>query len=200
MVDRVTLAQMGAGRTMRPATPADIKQIRALICEAIDESPFYNAQFKAHEKVRLNEDFLLALISADPWFVPVILYKGEFAGFIVSTPELGVLWAVWVYISPRFRQTAIALTSIGFLVRHWDNGRFHKISCFVRPENTRSEAVMTHFGFERTALLRNHIFGQDYLLLERPLNKTRDGYDPPLAFGRINALRRKLRHVLSRAR
>ena len=200
MTDTDNLAQMGAGRTMRPATPADIKQIRALICEAIDESPFYNAEFKAHEKARLNEGFLLALIAADPWFLPVILYKNEFAGFIISTPELGVLWAVWVYISPRFRQTAIALTSIGFLVRHWDNGRFHKISCFVRPENTRSEAVMTHFGFVRTVLLRHHIFGQDYLLLERPLNKATDGYHAPLAFGRIDAMRRKLRQALRRTR
>ena len=107
MDESINVVQMGAGRTMRPATPADIKLIRAHICEAIDESPFYNAQFKAHEKARLNEDFLLALISSDPWFVPVIIYKGDFAGFIVSTPELGVLWAVWVYISPRFRQTAI---------------------------------------------------------------------------------------------
>ena len=198
MDESVNVVQMGAGRTMRPATPADIKLIRAHICEAIDESPFYNAQFKAHEKARLNEDFLLALISADPWFVPVIIYKGDFAGFIVSTPELGVLWAVWVYISPRFRQTAIALTSIGFLVRHWDNGRFHKISCFVRPENERSVAVMTHFGFERTALLRSHIFGQDYLLLERPLTKAGDSYDGQIGFGRINTLRRKLRYAFGK--
>jgi RimJ/RimL family protein N-acetyltransferase len=185
-----------AGRRIRPATPADIGVIRSLLLEAIDTSPYYNETFKAHEKARLSADFLLALISADPWYVPVIEYRDEVAGFVISIPEFGVLWATWVYVSPAFRRTAIAVAAIGMLVRRWDNGQFHKISCYVRPDNTRSETVMAHFGFERTALLRSHLFGQDYLLMERPLNKVNDGYANEIRLGRIRLLKLRLRALL----
>jgi RimJ/RimL family protein N-acetyltransferase len=190
-------ADLKAGRSIRPAAPADIPMIRAYLAEAIDSSPFYNDAFKAHEKARFSADFLLALISADPWYVPIIHYKGEVAGFGISTPEFGVLWATWIYISPKFRRTGIALAAIGMLVRRWDNGRFHKISCYVRSDNTRSEAVMAHFGFVRTALLRAHLFGQDYWLMERPLNKTVAGYADDIRLGRLRLMKLRLRHLLA---
>lgn len=189
---------IGGGRTIRPAMLDDVALLRSLIVEAIEASPYYNEAFKTAETARLNEAFLRALIMADPWYVPLIMHRGEVAGFILQLPDCGVLWAVWIYINPRFRETAIALAAIGFLIRHWDNGRFHKVSCLVSPENERSRAVMTHFGFTQTALLRNHIFGQDYLLLERPFTKTQDGYAPPLQFGRMSALRQRLRRLLGR--
>jgi RimJ/RimL family protein N-acetyltransferase len=190
-------ADLKAGRRIRPATPADIGVIRALLGEAIDTSPHYNDAFKRQEKARFSADFLLALILADPWYVPIIEYRGEVAGFVISIPEFGVLWATWVYVSPAFRRTAIAVAAIGMLVRRWDNGQFHKISCYVRPDNTRSEAVMAHFDFERTALLRAHLFGQDYLLMERPLSKVREGYAGEIRLGRIRLLKLRLR-ALSR--
>ncbi|MDQ8730701.1 GNAT family protein [Bradyrhizobium sp. LHD-71] len=190
--------EIGGGRTIRAATLDDVALLRSLIVEAIDASPYYNDAFKAAEKARLSEAFLRALIIADPWYVPLIMHRGEVAGFILQLPDCGVLWAVWIYINPRFRETAIALAAIGFLIRHWDQGRFHKVSCLVSPANERSRAVMMHFGFTQTALLKNHLFGQDYLLLERPFNKTEEGYAPPLQFGRITALRYGLRRLLGR--
>lgn len=198
MTGAVDSTQLGAGRMVRAATPDDIAQIRAHLVEAIDTSPYYNDAFKNHEKARLGADFLLALISADPWYVPVICYKGKMAGFVLTTPEVGVLCATWIYVSPDFRQTAIAIAAIGSLIRHWDHGRFHKISCYVRPENTRAESVMMHFGFTQTALLRTHMFGEDYLLLERPLTKAADDYSPGLRLGRINLMRLRLTHALRR--
>lgn len=195
MRDADKSVQIGGGRVIRAAEPGDIGQIRACICEAIDTSPFYNAEFKAFEKARLNENVLRALVAADPWFVPVVMFKGEFAGFVVTIPDCGVLWASWIYIHPRFRQTAIAVAAVGFLVRRWDNNRFHKTIALVRPENTAAEAVNAHFGFKRVAVLPNHMFGQDYVLMERPFNRTVDVYDPPLDVGRLTMLRLKLRQT-----
>ena len=196
MDDVVNFADIGGGRTVRAATSDDIAQIRAHLIEAIDTSPYYNDAFKANEKARLGTDFIFALIAANPWYVPIISYKGKMAGFILTTPEQGVLCAAWIYVSPHFRQTSIAIAAIGFLIRRWDHGRFHKISCYIRPDNARAEAVMKHFGFEQTALLRTHMFGEDYLLLERPLTKSADGYDKGPQLGRINLARLKIKHAL----
>lgn len=189
---------MGGGRIIRPATAADIAQLRASIVEAVDDSPFYNADFKAHEKARLNERFLLSLIAADPWYVTLMIYRGEIAGFVILTPELGVLWAAWIYVAPRFRRTAIALYAIKSLIRRFDNGRFHKVLSLVAPANERYVTVLKRLGYIEIALLREHMFGEDYLLLEVPFNKIVPGYAPPINFGRINLLKFKLRSMFGR--
>ena len=186
---------MGQGRSLRPATTGDIAQLCTLIAEAVDASPYYNADFKAYEKARLSGRFLLALIAADPWYVTLIVDRGENVGFIIQIPEQGVLWAAWIYVSQGVRQTAIALPAIKSMVRHWDNGRFHKISSLVAPANERYVRVLKRLGFVETALLRAHLFGEDYLLMEMPLNKSRAGYPPPVDFGRVMQIKTRLRSL-----
>lgn len=187
---------MGGGRTLRSATASDIAQLRAHIVDAVDTSPFYNLEFKTFEKARLNEGFLRALIAADPWYVPLIVYRGEIIGFIIQIPDQGVLWAAWIYVSPRMRQSAIAISAIKTMVRHWDNGSFHKISSLVSPANERYVAVLKRLGFAETALLREHLFGEDYLLLETSLTKSHGGYAAPISFGRLASLKARLRSLV----
>lgn len=198
MTESANAIDMGSGRIVRPATIADIPQLRASIVEAVDDSPFYNAHFKAHEKARLNERFLLSLMAADPWYVTLMVYRGEIAGFVILTPELGVLWAAWIYVAPRFRRTAIALYAIKSLIGHFDNGCFHKVLSLVAPANERYVAVLKRLGYIEIALLREHMFGEDYLLLEVPFNKTSSGYAPPVNFGRMNLLKFRLKSMLGR--
>ena len=62
-------------------------------------------------------------------------------------------------------------------ISHWDDGRFHKIATYTKTGNEAAEAIMGRMGFAHVATLRQHIFGEDYLLFERPLNKTMPGYD-----------------------
>lgn len=198
MTSSANAIDMGSGRIVRPATIADIAQLRVSIVEAVDESPFYNAHFKAHEKARLNERFLLSLMAADPWYVTLMVYRGEIAGFVILTPELGVLWAAWIYVTPRFRRTAIALYAIKSLIRHFDNGCFHKVLSLVAPANERYVAVLKRLGYIEIALLREHMFGEDYLLLEVPFNKTAPDYAPPVNFGRTNPLKFRLKSMFGR--
>jgi RimJ/RimL family protein N-acetyltransferase len=169
-----------AGVTVRPASAADLLHVRAILIEAIDTSPFYGTQFKAHEKRRLDDLFLRTLIAVDPWHVALSFSGQEIAGVILTVPEFGTLWSPWIYIAPAFRTQGLGLAMIRRMLRHWDNGRFHKIACYVRPENKAARAVFTRFGFAEIAHLRNHMFGEDYLLFERPLNKVTDGYDDGL--------------------
>ena len=189
---------MGGGRMLRPATASDMAQLRAHIVDAIDASPFYDLEFKAFEKSRLSEGFLRALIAADPWYVPLILDRGEIVGFIIQIPDQGVLWAAWIYVSPRMRQSAIAISAIRTMVRHWDNGCFHKISSLVSPANERYVAVLKRLGFAETALLRRHLFGDDYLLLEMPLTKSHAHYAAPISFGRLASLKARWRSLVRR--
>jgi L-amino acid N-acyltransferase YncA len=192
------LAMEPSSRSVRAATPADLQNVRAQLWEAIDASPYYSERFKAHEKSRFGIPYLRALIAADPWHVAVVQQSSQIAGFAISTPELGTLWSSWTYVAPQFRAQALGVYLTRTMIRHWDNGRFHKIACLVRPDNRVTLSLVAHFGFSKMALLKQHIFGEDYWLLERPLNKSIEGYDNGISMSRLRLLRLKIGDVIGR--
>jgi len=185
--------------TVRAARPRELKRVRALLAEAIDASPYYGNAFKRHEKSRFSEGYLRALLAADPWHVALAVQGPEIAGFVLTTPEYGTLWSPWVYVAPQHQTRALGILLIRFMIRHWDNGRFHKIACHVRPDNRTARAVFRHFGFAEIALLKQNTFGEDVLLLERPLNKSESGYDDGVRLGRLHLLGLRIGDLFGRS-
>ena len=58
---------------VRAATAADLDLIHTQLMAVIDESPHYNAEFKAWEKARLTKSYLVTLQHEDPWHVMSLL-------------------------------------------------------------------------------------------------------------------------------
>jgi len=188
----------GAPGMMRPAQPGDVAAVRRLIADALDESPYYGARFKAHEKARLNSALLRTLIEVDPWHVALLRDGDDINGLALTIPEFGNLWSPWAYVSPAARRRALGVAMVRSMVQHWDHGRFHKISCYVRPDNRTARAVFRRVGFVEMALLAHHIVGEDVILMERPLTKVVEGYDEGLSLGRGRRLWLRLGRLIGR--
>ena len=189
---------VGAKKSViRPATMDDVDLIHARLMEAIETSPYYTERFKKFEKQRMGKRYLRTLISVDPYHVIVCVADDKPAGFMISSPQYGALWLHWSYIFPEMRRASLAMAGMRAFIAHWDNGKFHKVSTYTKTGNP-AVALLKRFKFSLTATLEKHIFGEDYLLYELPLNKTEEGYDEGTGMGRLGRLKARIRAMLGR--
>jgi len=180
----------------RAGTPADIDLIHRELMAVIDESPHYNEDFKAYEKRRLNKRHLRALMDADPWHVMVLTMDGKPAGAIISGPEFGAIFRYWSWVFPRYRESKMGMHGMRAFDAHFDNGRFHKAFTLVRPENEVALLLLRRYGYKQTCRLENHLFGQDYMLVEKPYTKVTEGYDTGINLGRVADIKRLAKQAL----
>ena len=182
----------------RAATATDLEVIHAELLAVIDESPHYNAEFKAYEKSRLTKSYLRMLQRQDPWHVMALVSEGKVGGALISGPEFGAVFRYWSWIFPAFRQTRLGMHGMRAFDEHFDNGRFHKAYTFVRPENEVALALLRRYGYEQSALLRQQIFGQDYLVMEKFYTKVTEDYDSWMSMGRVARWRARIDTLLGR--
>jgi ribosomal protein S18 acetylase RimI-like enzyme len=182
--------------TFRAATRSDAGEVQAKLAEAIATSPFYGERFKAVETQRYSARYLHNLMAVDPWHVAVAEQDGEIVAVVITIPEFGNLMCTWFYVDPRFQSRALGIKLLRFMIRFWDHKQFHKVSCYVRPQNHAALVIFQRFGFQTIATLKNHVFGEDYVLLERPFEKTIPDYDHGVPGGPWAFLKSQLARVL----
>jgi len=182
----------------RAATSEDLDLIHRELLLVIDESPHYNAEFKAWEKARLTKSYLRMLQRQDPWHVMSLVSEGTVGGALISGPEYGAIFRYWSWIFPAFRKTRLGMHGMRAFDEHFDNGKFHKAYTFVRPENEVALALLRRYGYVGTTVLKNHIFGQDYCVVEKPYTKVTEGYDHGVGTGRLGRIVAKANELLGR--
>ena len=182
--------------TVRAATPGDIDIIHAQLMDVIQTSPHYSDRFKAHEMGRLNKTFLRNLMALDPWHIMIMQSDGKPGGAMVSGPECGAIFRYWSWVFPEFRDTKLGMFGMRAFDAHWDNGRFHKAYTFVRPENAVALLLLRRYGYKEVCLLEKHIFGQDYVFVEKPYTKVSDDYDSGVNIGRLGRFRKRIENLV----
>lgn len=181
-----------ADMTIRAATPADIDLIHRELSDVIMTSPHYNDRFKAYESARLNKTYLGNLLAIDPWHIMIMCADGTPGGAMVSGPEFGSIFRYWSWVFPSHRQTKLGMFGMRAFDEHWDNNRFHKAFTFVRPDNEVARMLLRRYGYKETCLLEKHIFGQDYMLIEKFYTRQDVDYDNGVNVGRLGRLKQRI--------
>lgn len=181
---------------LRPSRRSDLNMIHKRLMGAIEESELYSQAFKNFEKNRLTKAYLAALMKRDPRHILIVEDQGETCGFMISGPDLGVLWLYWSYLFPEKRRNNYAMPAMRAFIETWDNGDFHKISTYTRPDNRVAQLLMKRFKYKHVCTLEKHIFGEDYMLYDRGLTKTSDTYDLGVNVGFLGNLKQKVREAL----
>lgn len=180
------------------ARPDELDMIHRELMAVIDESPHYSDRFKEHEKARLSRSFLRALQRVDPFHVIILTQDGVPGGGLVSGPETGSIFRYWSWIFPAHRQSRLGIYGMRVFDEHWDNGKFHKAFTWVRPENEVALALLRRYGYEQAALLRQQIFGQDYVVMEKFYTKRTEYYDSGMGMGRLARMKLRMETLLGR--
>lgn len=185
-----------AEMTIRAAGPSDIALIHKELVDVIGSSPHYSERFKAHETARLNKNFLHNLLAIDPWHIMIMCADGVPGGAMISGPECGAVFRYWSWVFPSHRQTKLGMFGMRAFDTHWDNQRFHKAFTFVRPENEVARMLLKRYGYRETALLEQHIFGEDYLLIEKFYARQPGEYDSGVNIGRLGRLKQQMKRLV----
>ncbi|MCZ4272652.1 GNAT family N-acetyltransferase [Maritalea porphyrae] len=179
--------------TAGPAELADLDWVLTHVHQAIDELEFYNDEFKAFEKQRINANLIRALFEYDPHHLLILKKNGERAGFMISGPDNGVVFLYWSYILPAFRNSKLAIVGNTYFKEYFDNGNWHKLSTLTRTDNRTARIILKRFGWTEVAELKKHIFGEDYLVFEIETKKTIPGYRPFAVKGRLGRLTQRFK-------
>ncbi|MCD7060061.1 hypothetical protein [Pelagibacterium xiamenense] len=161
----------------RAATSADIGLIHRELMDLIDSMPYYNERFKTHEKARFDKRFLRTLLAIDPWHILILEVDNAPGGFSISGPDCGTIFQYWSCVFPAHRKTMLGMYGMRAFIEHWDNSRFHKASTYVRTDNKIALRLLERYDYECVAVLEQHIFGQDYCVMERKFTKATGDYD-----------------------
>lgn len=149
--------------------PRDAARVAGLMREVIAAVPFYSEEAKRSEIAKYPEDALRAAAAADPDTVLVAKSGDAVVGFCVSRHDDGLIWLSWFGVDPAWRGRGVADVLLARLEEATRARGIHKVWCDSRTDNLPSRRALARAGFREICTLESHWYGQDFVLLEKPV-------------------------------
>jgi ribosomal protein S18 acetylase RimI-like enzyme len=146
--------------------PAESEAVSALFAEIVNELPYYNAAAKASEIEQYSAGGLRNLIVSDPSSV-LVAKTDNIVGFCLSRYDDGLIWISWFGVHPKYRRRKIASALLNTLEHTVSDRGSHKVWCDSRTNNDPSIAILTKRHYQQICTVRNHWYGQDFILWEK---------------------------------
>lgn len=145
----------------------DAEAVSALFNQIIQALPYYNATAKESEIKKYSADLLRSSVGQEPESVLIAKRNGQLAGFCFSENDDGLIWLAWFGVHPSFRRQGVGLALLKRLEDMARQKKSHKIWCDCRTENQASKVALTKQGYVELCTVRNHWYGQDFILWEK---------------------------------
>ena len=145
----------------------DAEPLSLLFAQVVLALPYYNELAKRSEIEKYSIALLRESIASDPDSVLVAKSVREIIGFCISRYDDGLIWLSWFGVHPLYRRRGIGSALLDKLEDSVLNGRSHKIWCDCRTDNQASKLVLTNRGYSQLCTVRNHWYGQDFILWEK---------------------------------
>jgi ribosomal protein S18 acetylase RimI-like enzyme len=149
--------------------PHEADPVAHLFEDVLSTLPYYNELAKATELSKYSAAALQKAIQEDPDSILVAIVKGEIVGFCFSRMDDTLVWLSWFGVRRDMRQRRIGSLLLEALEETLRRGRSHKMWCDCRTENAASAVALMKHGFVRLCTVRNHWYGQDFYLWEKPV-------------------------------
>lgn len=148
-------------------TDNEAEALSLLFRDIVTSLPYYNEVAKKSEIAKYSSTSLCAAVLENPNSVLVARDGGEIAGFCFSKDDDGIIWLSWFGVHSSYRRRGIGLALLRKLEEIAKDEHIHKIWCDCRTENEASKAVLSSFGYVELVTVRNHWYGQDFILWEK---------------------------------
>ena len=152
---------------IRSMESGEARILSELIRDVVGCLPYYNDQAKKTELAKYSAELLQRSVGNDPDSVLVAKVGSELAGFCLSEDDDGLVWLAWFGVHPAFRRRGIGSALLTQLEETARCGRSHKVWCDCRTDNTASKALLRRHGYIQLCTVRNHWYGQDFILWEK---------------------------------
>jgi len=145
----------------------EAEPVSLLFTQVLMALPYYNEVAKKAELEKYSPALLCDSISKEPDSVLVAKASSQMVGFCLSHYDDGLIWLSWFGVHPSYRHGGIGSALLKALEERVRARRLHKIWCDSRTENEASRSVLTSCGYTQLCIVRNHWYGQDFILWEK---------------------------------
>jgi RimJ/RimL family protein N-acetyltransferase len=158
-----------ASVTVRRMRPGDELLLNELFVSIVTDLAYYNEIAKRSEIAKFSPDLLKLRASEDPDSVLVAQKDEQIVGFCFSNMDDGLIWLAWFGVHPAYRKDGVGTILLNTLDETARSRGSHKIWCDCRTENEASKVVLAKNGYSALCIVRNHWYGHDFILWEKPV-------------------------------
>jgi ribosomal protein S18 acetylase RimI-like enzyme len=152
------------------AKRADLAEVELLFAKVLEELRYNNALSKEHEAAKYSVKALQKKLAGDRYSILVAKAgrdNNKVIGFCFNHFDDFTIWIEWFGVATEERRKGVgqALLKQAFVTARKRGA--HKVWCDCRTTNQPSYNVLTKSGFRQIATVKNHWYGQDFILWER---------------------------------
>ncbi|MDA4114009.1 MAG: GNAT family N-acetyltransferase [Thaumarchaeota archaeon] len=150
------------------AEESDLPDTARLFARVLREIPYYNALAKEGEAKKYTATTLARKLSEDPYSI-LVARNGDrkIVGFCISHFDDYTIWVDWYGVDTTRRRNGVGTALLKKTIQTATKRGAHKVWCDTRTINEPSKDLLQKMGFTRLVEIKNHWYGQDFILWER---------------------------------